>query len=346
MADDEQPTEVAEDEEEQMEEQFGEEAEEAEEECSGEDYTPLGSSSEDAEKKRNYKDYKRLVREIKCQNNTIERIKNNIQEINCKPCITRCEEKDLKSLKECLQQEMLKLRTLVNKAMHLQNYGSRRRYKQINLITTFDEDQMAPISQTCDTLYTAKPGPERREHGVCWDNKIGDSSDYAASCRDESDNEKCADDSEDKQILQEIMAAIQTCKKKRNERKGPAKEKNQNNQCIQQLQQKIQCMQQTMQKLKEEIYSQNNNAQKKAPCSVHNEEQPPCKQGLGDMAVICRGTKTPKSEQFQKLKESYLHLLSEFSKKDEQIKDLTKKYAKYFINIFYLCNYLHFLFII
>ncbi|KAI9576574.1 hypothetical protein GQX74_009631 [Glossina fuscipes] len=122
----------------------GEEAEE--------DFPLIDSSTEDPEQERNYADYKNLVKEIKCQTAHLENIKDQIQTIACKTCKTPCEEKDLKDLQTCLDREMEKQRCLINKIIYLQNFGSKRRYKEIDLTTTFDEDQMISEPITCESM--------------------------------------------------------------------------------------------------------------------------------------------------------------------------------------------------
>uniref|UniRef100_A0A1B0BU55 Uncharacterized protein n=1 Tax=Glossina palpalis gambiensis TaxID=67801 RepID=A0A1B0BU55_9MUSC len=112
------------------------------EEDAEEDFPLIGSSIEDPEQERNYADYKKMVKELNCQTAHLENIKNQIQIIACKTYKTFCEEKELENLEACWNDEMEKQRCLINKIICLQNFGSKRRYKEINLTTTFDEDQI------------------------------------------------------------------------------------------------------------------------------------------------------------------------------------------------------------
>uniref|UniRef100_A0A1A9ZXG0 Uncharacterized protein n=1 Tax=Glossina pallidipes TaxID=7398 RepID=A0A1A9ZXG0_GLOPL len=73
-----------------------------------EDFPLIGSSIEDPEQERNYADYKKMVKELKCQTAHLENIKDQIKTIACKACKTSCEEKDLKDLQTCLDREMEK----------------------------------------------------------------------------------------------------------------------------------------------------------------------------------------------------------------------------------------------
>lgn len=138
--------------------------EESKPEEAEEDFPLIDSSTEyaaDSEQERNYADYKKLVKEIKCQTAYLENIKDQIQTIACKTCKTSCEEKDLKDLQACLDREMEKQRCLVNKIIYLQNFGSRRRYKEIDLATTFDEDQMISDPITCESMMVkTSAGPK------------------------------------------------------------------------------------------------------------------------------------------------------------------------------------------
>uniref|UniRef100_A0A1A9WKR5 Uncharacterized protein n=1 Tax=Glossina brevipalpis TaxID=37001 RepID=A0A1A9WKR5_9MUSC len=262
--------------------------EEEEEEGRGEDYTPLGSS-DDQEKQRNYKDYKRLVMEIKCQNEIIERIKEQIQDIACKPCITVCEQNDLKSLQDCLEQEMDKLQCLINKAMHLQNFGSKRHYREIPLVTTFDEDQMAPISYYCETMEvkTSKKPSTKFPHSATCSKFVAssDSSEYEKPCpcqerRDETSS--TAEDDEQK-LIRDVLEAIRLCKKKNQTCKNRANSKAavcphqkkkicQADSSFEKLKNKIFGMQETVEELKEEICRREVERKLSGPCPLHEKK--------------------------------------------------------------------------
>lgn len=129
-----------------------------------EDLPFIGSSIEDPEQERNYADYKKIVKELKCQTAHLENIKNQIQIIACKTYKTFCEEKELQDLQACWDDEMEKQRCLTNKIMYLQNFGSQRRYKEINLTVTFDEDQIisAPITLEKKLITCVRQGKNEK----------------------------------------------------------------------------------------------------------------------------------------------------------------------------------------
>uniref|UniRef100_A0A1A9V073 Uncharacterized protein n=1 Tax=Glossina austeni TaxID=7395 RepID=A0A1A9V073_GLOAU len=270
------------------------------------DYTPLGSS-DDQEKKRSYNEYKILVVEIKCQNEIIERVKKQIQNIACKKCITSCEKKDLISLQECLEQEMHKLRCLINKAMHLQNFGSRRHYREIPLVTTFDEDQMAPISYYCDTMQvkTSKKTPVKREHGTCCPSKKSSakklqSASYWKSVvsSDTSKEEKLwhcqanLGSQDTSSTPEENERKIRLCKKKNHACKNQTSKTFSSNQkrkicqtemSFEKLKNKIFGMQETVEELKDEICRREVERKLSGPCPLHKKKRDvpsqPCSTG-------------------------------------------------------------------
>lgn len=302
-----------------------EEEETHELEDEGADYTPLGS--DDPENARKYKEYKRLVKEIHFQNETIETIKAQINDINCKsPCPTKEERKQLKNLYDCMEQEMQKARCLTNKAMQLQNFGSKRHYKEIDMVTTFDEDNMVSIPQTCATLQvqTLARAPTNAEPDTCWRASGGDTTsemDRTCSCHN------CANtgENEEQQLMKEIFAALQTCATSKNDKK-PCKKKSHAHKgdSMDKLKQKLCHMEESVNKLKCELCKRSEGKQSKNDCSCNTCAQksagPPPKQSVNVPSCV-----PAKSQELKKLKDNYMHLLTEFSKKDEELKELTKK---------------------
>ncbi|KAL9924994.1 uncharacterized protein ACN2A1_010459 [Glossina fuscipes fuscipes] len=278
---------------------LGEGTQDEEEQEQKDDYTPLGSS-DDQEKQRNYNEYKRLVVEIKCQNEIIERVKMQIQDTACKPCITACEQKELRCLQECLEQEMHKLRCLINKAMHLQNFGSKRHYREIALVTTFDEDQMAPISYYCDTMQvkTSRKSFAKQLHPARhWKSVV--SSDISeeekpCSCQDrpESHDTSSTPDEDERKLMREVLEAIRLCKKKNHVCKdqtsktvSPNQKKKicQTESSFEKLKNKIFGMQETVEELKEEICRREVERKLSGPCPLHKQKRDvppqPCSTG-------------------------------------------------------------------
>ncbi|ALC38840.1 CG13405, partial [Drosophila busckii] len=102
-------------------------------------FSRLGSSSDDPEQKRMYMEYLALIKEIDCQNKIIQDIKAEVVDMCGKPCKTRNELREIKRLRICMEQENIKLHTMMNRAVELQNYGSHRHYRELNLTTTMDD---------------------------------------------------------------------------------------------------------------------------------------------------------------------------------------------------------------
>ncbi|XP_023296448.2 outer dense fiber protein 2 [Lucilia cuprina] len=285
----------------------------------GEDYTPL-SSNEDPENQRQYKEYRRLERDIKYQNEMLENLKLQIQKMSDKPCLTRSERNDLKTLKDNWEQELQKLRCLIEKAIHLQNYGSKRHYREFPLITTFDEDNLNLTMRTCETLQTQTKTQNRRASG-------GESSEMDRSC---SYRESQMSVAEERKLMKEICAALKECnnlKECRLHKKQQSPAGKEKDDSMDRINNKINCMQQTISKLKEELKKRNAQASCCGSCNKNetNKKSTAMTPSSGLDTLMCLGKKSEKTENFEQLKENYLYLLTEFSKKDEQLKDLTKK---------------------
>lgn len=119
-------------------------------------FSMLGESSDDPEQKRMYMEYLALIKEIDCQNRIIQDIKTNIMDMCAKPCKTRNELREIKRLRICMEQENIKLHTMMNRAVQLQNFGSHRHYKELPMTTTVDEDNLSPYM--CGIGACPQPG--------------------------------------------------------------------------------------------------------------------------------------------------------------------------------------------
>lgn len=284
----------------------------------GEDYPILGSS-DDPEKARNYEEYKRLEKEIHFQNDTIETIKSNIQKFLSKPsCFTASEKKQLEELQDCLKQETEKLSCLTNKAMKLQNFGSRRRYKEIVLATTYDEEQMSPmIARTCDSLQaqTSKAASKKRKSmsQSCRTSGGDTTSDLEKPCSYHNVTDRCKSD--EQKLMKEVLSTVQSynidnnCRKKSRSGTAHTKQERLNDN----LKQKVESMQKTMDKLNEEIFRRD--------CRLCGQKG---KHQKSQSATITSCT-SPKAQQFENLKDNYMYLLQEFSKKEAELKDISKR---------------------
>lgn len=123
-----------------------EESEESIEECPS--IESLDSGDEELARicspilKQNYKDYLVLMKEIKSQNKAIQNIKVDIQSICCRSKRSQCDKREIKALRLCLSEENEKLTCLMRKAIELQSHDPSRRFKNINLETSLEEDMM------------------------------------------------------------------------------------------------------------------------------------------------------------------------------------------------------------
>ncbi|XP_054742589.1 uncharacterized protein LOC129247479 [Anastrepha obliqua] len=329
---------------------MGEEAEEASEDI----FSHLGESSDDPEQKRRYMEYLSLIKEIECQNQMVADIKAQIMELCAKPCKTRCEMRDIKKLRVCMEQEIIKLNCLMTKAMELQNFGSRRRYREIPIVTTIDEDNLTPYAGHVQAPNQAnwKGGDSSEtDKGVCAEAK--DSKEEKALrclCKALCKMKICCP--EDKKLVQEIAGALLGQKKRKSAQpcppcppslppcQGPCppfakhskKRKQPSPPCssdsmpgadsLERLKQKITCMQSSVGQLKQEIYRRKRDKQ---PCYQDEKEKDDVCSEEPDPIQMCLGKRSAQADEMAKLRENYLHLLSEFSKKDCQLKEMEKR---------------------
>ncbi|XP_075153593.1 uncharacterized protein LOC142227129 [Haematobia irritans] len=286
-----------------------------EEDEEGEDYSKLGSS-DDPERARNYKEYKRLEKEIRCQNTTIKEIKSNIAEIECKSCLTKCDENRLKELYKCMEQETKKLNCLAKKAMRLQNFGSHRHYKEIELVQPFIEKQMPPLTLICEQIQgPTSMGINSKSRKRAWRASGGDTtSDIEKSCSYGDEKEYC----EQQKLMNEIMATLQSyttaCSGGDNKNRTKSHACEESTMC--KLKQKMKSMQKTINKLNEEISQHERKGKSKRKShSAHSacSTAPP---------TSCPSTKT---RQFDELKDNYTYLLNEFTKKEAELKEITQR---------------------
>ncbi|XP_065355596.1 outer dense fiber protein 2 [Calliphora vicina] len=302
-------------------EEYGGEFEVEQTEYDGEDYTPL-SANEDPEKQHQYKEYRRLERDIKYQNETLENLKTQIQKMSTKPCLTRSEQNDLKNLKDNWEQELQKLGCLIDKAIRLQNFGSKRHYREFPLITTFDEDNLNLTLRTCETLQTQAAKSQPKAGNLRASGGESSELDRPFSCKDSAMSV-----SEERKLMKEIFAALKECnnlKECRSQKQNRSPRQCKENGSLEKLKNQINCMQQTISKLKDEL-NKRDTKENGSFCDNHQKSRStqPATPALDHL--MCLGKKNAKAENFQQLKENYLYLLTEFSKKDEQLKELMKK---------------------
>ncbi|XP_002012041.3 uncharacterized protein LOC6586428 [Drosophila mojavensis] len=110
----------------------------------------LDETSEDNEEEhRMYREYLDLTKEIDCQNAIINDLKERTRDLCENPCKTYKERNEIKQLLNCLDKEKIKLNIMINRAMQLQNFGSKRAYGAIELATTTIEENLLRSAVSC-----------------------------------------------------------------------------------------------------------------------------------------------------------------------------------------------------
>ncbi|EDV49993.1 uncharacterized protein LOC6544716 [Drosophila erecta] len=97
------------------------------------------SDEDDEEQQAMYKEYLDVVKAIDVQNTIIKELKAKSTRLMCKKCKTYGDKQEYKRLRVCQEQEEIHLKVLVNRAMYLQNFGSPRRYRDVEMEVTEDE---------------------------------------------------------------------------------------------------------------------------------------------------------------------------------------------------------------
>ncbi|SPP84799.1 uncharacterized protein LOC117587237 [Drosophila guanche] len=110
----------------------------------------LDLKDEDNEEEQSlYKEYLSLIKEIDCQNGIIQELKTRSNELKQNSCHTSNQRKELQRLRVCQEQENLRLRTMINRAVQLQNFGSRRLYGEVDLEITDSEQTVFLAGVQC-----------------------------------------------------------------------------------------------------------------------------------------------------------------------------------------------------
>ncbi|KAM8709451.1 hypothetical protein ACLKA7_016283 [Drosophila subpalustris] len=163
--------------------------EEAEEEAEVDPFEMLDEDTEDnEEQERMYREYLDLTKQIDCQNAIIRDLKDRRTELMEQLCPTRKDKAEIKQLRVCLDQETIKLHTMTNRAVQLQNFGSQRLYGDIELPTTeMDETYfLAPPHRTkCSSSSSSSKRPQTAQE-ICDACDPCNSCDPRNACNDSS----------------------------------------------------------------------------------------------------------------------------------------------------------------
>ncbi|EDW76947.1 uncharacterized protein Dwil_GK18914 [Drosophila willistoni] len=109
----------------------------------------LDENDEDnTEERQMYQEYLHLIKQIDEQNAIIHDLKMSLNALKCQICKSQRDEKNYRRLAICQEQEHIKLRIMMNRAVQLQNFGSRRHYDDIEWeITDVEHDSFIIGSQ-------------------------------------------------------------------------------------------------------------------------------------------------------------------------------------------------------
>ncbi|EDV38668.2 uncharacterized protein Dana_GF24900 [Drosophila ananassae] len=94
------------------------------------------SESDDEEERAMYQEYLAVINAVDAQNLVIQELKDRAAVLMAKQCKTFRDKEEYKRLRTCMEQEDFNLRTLINRAVQLQNFGSRRMYGAVEMQTT------------------------------------------------------------------------------------------------------------------------------------------------------------------------------------------------------------------
>lgn len=354
-------------------------------------FSRLGESSDDPEQRRMYHEYLALIKEIDCQNRIIQDIKMQVMDMCERPCKTRNELREIKRLRICMEQENIKLHTMMNRAVKLQNFGSRRHYRELNMTTTVDEDNISPYclgtcGNTAGSAGTATDCSEDAPSSRCQVEGQEDRLIKALSKAMQKMKGACP---EDMKMMQEIACAIMASKSKPKQVCMPGPCQKANSPCdesssssvappcapcpppspcrqpkrsrhraqspcpppcpppcappcnksdsLDKLKRRIVNMQSSVKKLLNEVSKRetleptscggyDDDDDDDDPCNAQS--RPPCPEDP-DPLVICGGKRNTKADQFEKMKENYARLLTQFQRKDCQMKELEKRLENY-----------------
>lgn len=131
------------------------------------------SESEDEEERAKYQEYLAVINAVDVQNLVIQGLKDRAAVLMGKQCKTYRDKEEYKRLRICMEQEDINLRALINRAVQLQNFGSRRLYGAVEMETTEAE------SSFFTGLPTSFPSMESEEcclnKGLCCSDSESDS---------------------------------------------------------------------------------------------------------------------------------------------------------------------------
>ncbi|XP_034474001.1 uncharacterized protein LOC117781362 [Drosophila innubila] len=343
-------------------------------------FSRLGESSDDPEQKRMYMEYLALIKEIDCQNKIIQDIKAAVMDMCGKPCKTRNELKEIKRLRICMEQENIKLHTMMNRAVQLQNYGSHRHYRELTLTTTVDDDNISPYCVGPCGAPLAGGGGSGPTNTDCSE-ELGSScgqmegqEDRLIKALSKAMQKMKGACPEDMKMMQEIACAIMASKSKPKQvcnpgpcmkspspcdessssicptPRSPPRSAKRSRPCpcppepscppppcppcgksdsLDKLKKRIVNMQSSVKKLLSEVSKRETHEAQSCGGDDDDDDdmnmsRPPCPEDP-DPLVICGGKRNTKADKYEKMKENYTRLLTQYQRKDCQMKELEQR---------------------
>lgn len=361
-------------------------------------FSRLGESSDDPEKKRMYMEYLALIKEIDCQNKIIRDIKAQVMDMCAMPCKTRNELREIKRLRICMEQENIKLHTMMNRAVQLQNFGSHRHYRELTMTTTVDEDNISPYCLgPCGRTTSGGGGGGGGGGGTECSEDVGSScgggqaegqEDRLIQALSKAMQKMKGACPEDMKMMQEIACAIMANKSKpkticspgpcNKQPSSPCGESSESippcpvcpppppakrsrpqpcppppcppppcpppcpgsfgqSDSLDKLKRRIVNMQSSVKKLLCEVnkreshdgpscpdFDDDDDDDEADPCASPCPPRKPCPENP-DPLVICGGKRNTKADKYEKMKENYTRLLTQYQRKDCEMQELEKR---------------------
>ncbi|XP_055916949.1 myosin-2 heavy chain [Eupeodes corollae] len=281
-------------------EEIVEEGEEDEDEKS-DSFTGMSA----ADKKKHQVEYVQLLKEIECQNKIVEQLKDQLFQACDNPCLTKCQLREIKKLRSCMENENLKLQCMIQRAIKMQNELPSRCWDEVPIETTI-EDDVFPMMGNYEVMTSLGLRPKETSNDNQHKCKKNLKKKKQPCPREEDGSVSCK--------FLEMMA--------------------QKDKLIKQLSCKLKA-------LEKEVYCQAKRSKKQSPRpnqmgDNYEQLQNTLETLKRDLKCLCKENeisepreKQKKPSELQKLKENYAELLYCICKKDAEIKELSGRAKGY-----------------
>ncbi|XP_055836978.1 myosin-6 [Episyrphus balteatus] len=259
-----------------------------------------------ADKKKHQVEYLQLLKEIEGQNQIVEQLKDQLFTACDNPCLTKCQLREIKKLRSCMENENLKLQCMVQRAIKMQNEIPSRCWDEVPIVTTI-EDDVFPSIGNYDVLTSLGLRPKEiknDQHTCIKKSKNKKKKPCGGIQKDDLDSDACKFFEEmaiKDRLIKRLTNKLKTIQREINCRSKPSRKQN-----LHQDDDTMEYMRNTVDILKEDL-----------KCLRREKEatEPKAKQ--------------KKPNELQKLKENYAQLLLCVAKKDAQIKEMSGRIKGY-----------------